>query len=71
MGHDAKVFAPFHRNRHILDIPKSALSGRFLDRYPRKTTRILLEVNRLLATKAIDKSGNTISKSEFSRGCPE
>ena len=24
-----------------------------------------------MTTKAIDKSGNTISKSEFSRGCPE
>lgn len=55
MDHDAKVFAPFHKNKHILDIPKSAVSGIFFERYPPKTTRLFLGLNQKIAAKMLDK----------------
>lgn len=55
MGHDARVFAPFHINRHLAEFPGRAVAGRFFKKYPPKTSRLFALLNPVLARRQISK----------------
>jgi glycosyltransferase involved in cell wall biosynthesis len=55
MGHEACVFAPFHINRYLAEIPADAVRGRFFNRYPPKTARLFAKLNPHVAKWQITK----------------
>ena len=55
LGHDARVFAPYHINRYLHEFPQAAVSGKFFSKYPPKTSRLFALLNPLLARRQISK----------------
>jgi len=47
------IFAPLHRNRHLLTLPSEVTCGRYRTDYPRKTTRLFLAYNKLASRSRI------------------
>jgi glycosyltransferase involved in cell wall biosynthesis len=42
-----KVFAPLHRNSYLPNLPSKLVSGRYMSRFPPKTTRLILAYNQI------------------------
>jgi glycosyltransferase involved in cell wall biosynthesis len=47
------VFAPFHINRHLQNVPSSIVFGRYLSKYPLLTKPLFKSLNRRLACREI------------------
>ncbi len=54
-GEDVGIFAPVYQNKYLTALPKRAVHGRNVNRYPPKTTKLALFFNHLLARPAIKK----------------
>jgi glycosyltransferase involved in cell wall biosynthesis len=52
---DVGIFAPLHRNHYVRFLSNGVVHGFGLNRYPPKSTRLILPINRLLAKPAIQK----------------
>ncbi|WP_213878305.1 glycosyltransferase family 1 protein [Pseudomonas sp. dw_358] len=50
-----RIFAPFHRNRHVDELPKGLLQGTQLDKFPPRTARLFSMWNRMVSKGSIDR----------------
>lgn len=48
LSHQVRIFAPFHQNVHLRDLPEGIVRGQGLMGYPTKTSRLFYFVNRQL-----------------------
>jgi glycosyltransferase involved in cell wall biosynthesis len=48
MGQEARIFAPRHCNRYLESLTSGVVFGRYVRRFPPKTTRFVLAYNRFL-----------------------
>jgi glycosyltransferase involved in cell wall biosynthesis len=53
IGEEVGVFAPIHRNKHLSDLPKDVVHGRYLEKYPPKSSKLFMAYNRWLARRDI------------------
>ncbi|MGC3982208.1 MAG: glycosyltransferase family 1 protein [Steroidobacteraceae bacterium] len=47
------IFAPLYRNRYANDLPPEVIHGRRVERYPPKSTRLFVQLNRMIAKPMI------------------
>jgi glycosyltransferase involved in cell wall biosynthesis len=52
---DVGVFAPFHRNHYLKELPTGLVHGYGLNRYTPKSSRLILPLNRLVSKIAIKR----------------
>lgn len=52
-GDDAKIFAPFHQNHYLKNLPQASCSGHGFKKFPRKISRIATHVNRVITNNKI------------------
>ncbi|MFD1261540.1 glycosyltransferase family 4 protein [Entomomonas asaccharolytica] len=52
-GHDVKVFANFHYNVFGADLSNDIQEGRYIVKFPKKTTRFFMAYNRFITRKKI------------------
>src|SRR5450759_4857582 len=55
MDQQVEIFAPLHRNSYLQALPKEIVNGRHINRYPPKTTRLVLAYNHFRSSSAIAK----------------
>lgn len=53
LGHEPRVFAPLHRNRHLNELSRRVSRGIYLEAYPRRTGRLIGLFNSHLARARI------------------
>lgn len=46
---DVRIFAGFHRNHYLSDLPESVVTGRRINRYPPKSTRVFDLMNHAIS----------------------
>ena len=67
-GHDLRVFAPFYINNYLSELLNPAVKGRYLKKYPPKTSRIFSELNPYLSRRQIGKwRPNVVHETYFSK----
>ena len=54
-GQDISIFAPFHSNNYLQDLPIEIVQGKRLPFYPPKTGLLFMTTNHLLANRAISR----------------
>lgn len=59
LGHQSDVIAPIHRNRYLKDLSPDMVHGIEFERFPPKTSRLMMFVN------------DQLSKSKMRRMCPD
>ncbi|UUQ66758.1 glycosyltransferase family 4 protein [Pseudomonas fuscovaginae UPB0736] len=76
-GNDLVCFARLHRNNYLKDLPQSAVSGRWVERYWPRTTRAILAYNYFLSRQDMRKwQPDVVHETYYSRfgsgskGCP-
>ena len=52
---DVGIFAPLHRNRYIKELPAGVVHGYTLNDYPPSTARVMIQLNRVVAKRALQK----------------
>lgn len=50
---DISILAPIHRNSYLNSIANSSVYGKYLKKYPPKTTRLILKINQLISDAVI------------------
>jgi glycosyltransferase involved in cell wall biosynthesis len=50
-----KIFAPFHRNRHVSELPAGMLQGTQLSKFPPRTARLFSMYNRMASMGPINR----------------
>lgn len=50
---EVKIFAPLHQNQYLATVPKLFVSGRSIDKFPRKTGRVIQYANSIVANRQI------------------
>lgn len=50
-----KIFAPFHRNRHVGELPEGIFQGTQLDKFPPRTARLFSLYNRMVSMGPISR----------------
>ncbi|MBL4873991.1 MAG: glycosyltransferase [Rhodobacteraceae bacterium] len=55
LGHNPKIFAPFHQNHYLAQLPPTVYSGHGFNRFPNKTSRIATHVNRAVSNGIIQR----------------
>lgn len=50
-----RIFAPFHRNRHVDELPAGLLQGTQLDKFPPRTARLFSMYNRMISMGSINR----------------
>lgn len=50
---EVKIFAPLHQNQYLATVPKLFVSGRGIDKFPRKTGRVIQYANSIIAKRQI------------------
>jgi len=58
VGDDVNVVAPVHKNKYLLDLPKNNVLGKYFNRFPPKTHRIIGLLNQHLSS--IKLSGDAL-----------
>lgn len=53
MEQQVEIFAPLYRNRYLSALPQGIVNGRYISRYPPKTTRLFLAYNRFRSQSQI------------------
>ncbi len=76
-GQQVRIFAPLHKNVHLTELPKQAVSGRYISVYPPKARRLVLAYNQFRIGQAIARSKpDLVHETYFSqrgsapRACP-
>ena len=46
-GNDVGIFSPLHRNAYLKELPEGIVRGRWMEKYPPHTARLILAYNRL------------------------
>lgn len=54
---DAKIFAGFHRNKYLNDLPRQVVQGVGLSNYPPRTARLFQNFNQFVCGRAVEKYG--------------
>lgn len=53
--HQVKIFAPFHRNRYVHELPAGVFNGTQLEKFPPRTARVFSLYNRLMSKGSINR----------------
>jgi glycosyltransferase involved in cell wall biosynthesis len=69
-GYDARVFAPFHRNRYLSELDANKVQGFELTDYPPKTARFFLMLNHSLCSRAINRFAPDVVHETYFSGNP-
>jgi glycosyltransferase involved in cell wall biosynthesis len=51
--HDPHVFAPFHRNQYLKNLPNARICGGYFAKYPKKTTKLFFAANKFVSDRCI------------------
>ena len=54
-GEEIKVFSGLHKNNYLLSLPKTALSGFRLKKFPPKSTKLIMRSNQYITRNQINK----------------
>ena len=54
-GTDVGIFSPFYRNAYLNELPEGIVHGRWIEKYPRYTARLMLAYNRLQGRVAMSR----------------
>jgi len=65
---DVGIFAPLHRNHYVNFLSNGVVHGFRINRYPPRSTRVILPISRFLAKPAIQKWGpHVVHETYYSR----
>jgi len=64
-NHDVKIFAPFHINRYIPELPNGVVQGTHLDHYPKKTDRFFKAYNDFFVRRKIKRWDHDITHETY------
>lgn len=48
LGHEPKILGGFHTNAYLRDLPSTLKTGKFLDKYPKRTIRLLRDSGNVI-----------------------
>ena len=65
LEHDVRIFAPLHQNHYVSGLNSEIMQGIGLRRYPPRSGRLFLPINRFLARRAIRNWGPDIVHETF------
>lgn len=55
LDHEARIFAPVHQNKHLSELDMKLKSGRFIDSFPNRISRLLHFYSRVCSSQQIHK----------------
>ena len=53
LNNDVRIFAPLHRNNYVETLPSDVFFGRYISKFPAKTTRIIGVYNKIRSKRKI------------------
>lgn len=68
MDQKIELFAPLYRNNYLQALPKEIINGRHINRYPPKTTRLVLAYNHFRSSRTLAKwKPDLVHETNYSR----